>query len=137
MDRLNDAALQRITSIMDTYTRELLQDICKNYNLDSNSLRVAFAIEGDEGWLHTASSTNTLMDRFMTTMEQVRRDSLCAWFTKRGEPCHKERLHGSNYCLVHAEYFELQHAELNKVREAKDRVNVTRKGIQKAVGAPW
>lgn len=116
MDRLNRAASTKVSSLLEEYSKDLAHDISTHYGLDFEVLtedierltRTYFAKDHEEGQIQA-----------------------CAWFTKRGEPCHKDRKLGHEFCSTHAEYFLLHTEEVNHAKSCPEVVNVTRRGICK------
>jgi hypothetical protein len=116
MDRLNSAAVAKMHDVLVEYNRTLASDLASSYGLDAADL---------------LGHTSKLMVSFFNDPVAIVRHSACAWFTKRGEPCNKERRPGCDYCTVHAEYFKLHNEEVSMAKSCPGHVNVTRKGINK------
>lgn len=118
MDRLNQAAASKVGSMIAAYNRAIAQDVAE----------LSGAEEGE-----VMKHLEHLADVFFVQGGLSARFSSCAWYTKRGEPCHKERRPGSDYCSVHAEYFKLHSEEISRAKTCPEHVNVTRKGIHKGM----
>jgi hypothetical protein len=115
MERLNGAAVTKIGSLIGSYHNALVDDISQAYGIEDLK----------------AHADDLLLTFFLKKDEAARRIT-CSWFTKRGEPCNKERKHGSNFCSVHTEYLLLHDEEISRARTCPSNVNVTRKGMHKA-----
>ena len=81
-----------------------------------------------------AAHTAALLREFLEDPLCLQRSNLCAWFTRRGDSCHKDRRPGCDFCSTHADLFRLHAEEIERARQSPGCVNVTRKGIQKAGG---
>lgn len=118
MDRLNEAAVSKVSNVLELYSASLAGDISKSYGISTSDIE---------------QICKENLEMFLNDYNKVLANSTCAWFTKRGEPCHKERRPGSDFCSVHAEYFLLHTEEIAKAKNSSVKVNVTRKGIQKVL----
>ena len=116
MDRLNKAATSKVVNVLSLYSDLLADDIANTYAVPIDELK---------------PYCQNIFNKFIENSEEVTRHAACAWFTKRGEPCHKERRPGSDFCSVHAEYFQLHTEEVAKAKVSPDKINVTRKDIHK------
>ncbi len=116
MDRLNKAATTKVASLVDHYSSCLANDIAESFNLDPEKIREEIRV---------------LTQSFFMKDIKDDKSQTCAWFTKRGEKCNKDRKLGHEFCSVHAEYFILHDEEVNRAKTCPDVVNVTRRGISK------
>jgi hypothetical protein len=116
MERLNSAASAKAASILTGYSALLAVDIAHAHGLDAAEVSARCA---------------DLLAEFVQGFEESKKPKACSWFTKRGEPCNKDRRPGSEFCSVHAEYFQLHADEIARAKVCPERVNVTRKGIHK------
>lgn len=116
MDRLNHAACSKVASMVSSYADILAKDISENYDLPYDELKLTL---------------DNLTKEYFTNYKEINKNSTCTWFTKRGEPCHKEKRPGYEFCSVHAEYFHMHNDEINRAKSCPLQVNVTRKGLHK------
>lgn len=145
MERLNEAAISHILLLLKNYTHAILSEIGSEYNLHQDALyksigahKMSYARLIEDTVNKTSADMKTtevydltpVWDKFLGGQDCQASPTLCSWYTKRGEPCHKERKLGSEYCSVHAEYLYIQRRELMSIREDKEKVNLTRKGYR-------
>lgn len=149
MDRLNSAASNKISQILISYTDALVQDIAMNYGFQVHdiwkSLDIVSVVKETSGDEHSSfdktkeddddndivDSKGLLVERFKKEYDNIVKQCRCSWFTKRGEPCNKEKKPGYQFCSVHTEYFELHMEEISKAKKQPKDINVTRKGLHK------
>jgi hypothetical protein len=114
-----------VEELLESHTTRLTTDVSREFGLDLSGLTALTSL-CLERFLSLPAPTPMPVDKMEATK--------CSWFTKRGEPCNKDRKQCSLYCSVHTDSVAVHEEEIEKARRDPKRVDVTRKGLVKTGG---
>lgn len=117
MDRLNNAACEKIEKLLGGYTEQLVATVGADYGLEPDDV------------LTRLGGAPSLIRRFLKHIDELKHGAKCKWFTKRGDRCGKDCIHDSEYCTIHHARYIIHMQQVNEAKKAPERVNVTRKGL--------